>query len=64
MSTPEGDRCRAVTVTGDAGEPVTIGVFGCADLTAEGLDALGEVVRAAQRMYRTDHPGAGCPPTP
>lgn len=61
MSTPEGDRCRAVTVTGDDGEPVTISAIGCGDLTAENL---GEIVRAAQRKYRTDHPGAGWPPTP
>lgn len=51
------DACRQVTVTGEDGEPVTVRVRGSREpWTQETVDAFAEIVRAAQRKYRREHP--------
>jgi hypothetical protein len=50
------DECRPVPVTGIDGEQITVPVLGAEEMTPEAVELFGELVRAAQRKYRREHP--------
>ncbi|OHV46630.1 hypothetical protein BBK14_01925 [Parafrankia soli] len=53
------DQCRPVVVQDQDGRDVTVSVLGAQEMTEQGRQALGDLVRAAEQQFRADHPNIG-----